>query len=296
MRHPALLTAALLLATLVHPRDSRAGQQELNGVWKTEFPIATRADVRIVADDGHVYLHSRANAKTVAVRVTYDLKKWGKVWGARKPDVRFDHQGDIITISVREPGNLKVMGGVVEKLEIHVTLPVACDVSIRTDDGGVDSDPITGRVKVETQDGHLRLHGVRGEITLASSDGRITADELDGIVRVRTGDGAVSLIGRMDVLAVRTGDGRVEATAIAGSKMAEQWSVETGDGSILMRIPADLKSLLDLQTQDGRIRVELPLPIRGTQRGHALRGELNGGGPLLRMRTQDGSVTLALAP
>ena len=64
----------------------------------------------------------------------------------------------------------------------------------------------------------------------------------------------------------------------------------------MLRIPADLKSLLDVQTQDGRIRVDLPLPNRGTQRGHALRGELNGGGPLLRMRTQDGSITLGLAP
>lgn len=295
MRHP-LLAAAFILITLHAPRDARAGASDLNGVWKDEFPITTRADVRVVADDGHVYLHSNANARTVAVRVTYDLKKWGMVWGARKPDVRLEHQGDIVNITVREPSNLKVMGGVVEKLEIHVTLPVASDVTIRTDDGGVDCDPITGRVRVETQDGHLRLHGVRGDITLASNDGRITGDDLDGTVRVRTGDGSVSLIGRMDVLAVRTSDGRVEATAMKGSKLAEGWSVETGDGSVLLRIPADLQSLLDLQTQDGRIRVELPLPIRGTQRGHTLRGELNGGGPVLRMRTQDGSITLALTP
>jgi len=295
MRHQPLLATALLLTILAIPRDACAGPSETNGVWKDEFPIATRADVRIVADDGHVYLHTSAGAKTVAVRVTYDIKKWGMVWGARKPDVRFDRQGDIITISVREPGSIKVMGGVVERLEIHVTLPVASDVTVRTDDGGVDSDPITGRVRVETQDGHLRLHGIRGELTVASRDGRITADDLDGTVRVRSGDGAVSLMGRMDVLAIRSGDGRVEATANAGSKLAEGWSLESGDGSIVLRIPSDLKTMLDLQTGDGRIRVDLPLPIRGTQRGHALRGELNGGGPVLRMRTNDGSITLALA-
>jgi hypothetical protein len=49
---------------------------------------------------------------------------------------------------------------------------------------------------------------------------------------------------------------------------------------------------LELRTGDGHIRLDLPLTVRGTENEHEVRGKLNGGGPLLTVRTGDGSTTV----
>lgn len=289
-----LATLACLAPTMAGAESARSS--ELNGTWQEQFTIAKRANVRVTADDAHVYLHTAGDARSVDVKVVYELKKWGMVWGARKPSVKFEHEGDVIFVSVRDPNMVVAMGGIVEKLEIHITLPAASDVSVRTGDGHVESEPLTGKVQIETGDGNLTLHGLRGDIFLRTGDGRIVADGLDGNVHAHSGDGLVRIGGRFDVLSVHTGDGRVEATAAPGSKLSKAWDLETGDGPLLLRVPVDLKAFLDVETGDGRIHVELPIEARGTQRGHTLRGELNGGGAVLRMRTADGPITLGLTP
>jgi hypothetical protein len=87
----------------------------------------------------------------------------------------------------------------------------------------------------------------------------------------------------------------VDAVARAGSKMTQGWSLETGDGAVTMRIPHDITAMLDARTRDGHINVQIPITVQGRLSGRELVGELNGGGPPLRIRTSDGSITLALS-
>ena len=71
--------------------------------------------------------------------------------------------------------------------------------------------------------------------------------------------------------------------------------METGDGAVSLRIPHDINTLLDARTRDGHINVSLPIPVQGRLEHKELIGELNNGGPSLRIRTGDGSITLALS-
>jgi hypothetical protein len=87
----------------------------------------------------------------------------------------------------------------------------------------------------------------------------------------------------------------VEATVARGSVLQQPWSLTTGDGGITLRIPRDLKALLDAAAEDGRLHVDLPITLSGDVSHHELRGELNGGTTPLRVRSGDGSITLALS-
>ena len=95
---------------------------------------------------------------------------------------------------------------------------------------------------------------------------------------------------------MRTNDGRVDVEAQKGSKLAPDWSLASGDGPISLRVPSDLAATLDLRTGDGRVDVRLPVTITGRVREREMQGTINGGGPLLRIRTGDGSVTLTSGP
>lgn len=286
MRYALLLSLAVALTAspaLAAPK-----------IWDQGWDVSAHPDVHIAADDGHVHIHA-GPAGHVQAHVEYELKRWGLVIGTSEPTVVFEYKGDQIWITARSPHNIGVVGGMDERLSVDVTVPQQTILSVRNADGAVDCEPLEGRFSFVTGDGAVRAHGLKGDCEVSTGDGKVILDDMDGRLRARTRDGHLSVSGRFEALDLSTGDGRVDATARAGSKLASAWSLETGDGAVTLRVPHDITALLDVRTGDGHINVQLPITVSGRLSGRQLVGELNGGGPPLRIRTGDGSITLALS-
>lgn len=282
---------ALLVVMLATSPALAAGPKE----WDKSFKVAARPSVDITTNDGRVRVRTGPVGQ-VSAHVRFDSHVWGWTSPSREPEVDLHQNGDAITVLAKEPSAFMVVGGISMKLEIEVIVPVDCDLEIQSGDGSVKvEDPVRGRLDVDTGDGSIVVRGARGDVRLSTGDGGIDADSLDGSVSARSGDGHVDLTGRFDRLEVRTADGRVVANATHGSKLAEGWRLETGDGSLTLRIPRNLAAELDAHTGDGRIHFDLPVAVSGPLDPHRVRGLLNGGGPPLRMRTGDGSLTLSVS-
>ena len=294
MRHTLILALGLVLGAASAHASSRTGSSAGPKLWDQVWDVSAQPDVHVVADDAHVRIHA-GPAGRVSAHISYELKRWGLVIGASEPTVVFEHKGDQIWITARTPRGIGVVGGIYENFTVDVTLPQAVTLSVRSGDGAVDCEPLQGRFTFVTGDGPVRAHGLKGDCDVSTGDGRVILDDIDGRLRARTGDGHMTASGRFDALDLSTGDGRVDATARTGSKLAAGWSLETGDGSVTLRVPHDIAALLDARTKDGHINVQLPIMAQGRFRGHELVGELNGGGAPLRIRTSDGSITLALS-
>jgi DUF4097 and DUF4098 domain-containing protein YvlB len=152
--------------------------------------------------------------------------------------------------------------------------------------------PKEGRVDLRTGDGHIRLTGLKGEMELVSGDGHQDIDAVDGTLRAHAGDGHIRATGRFDGLDLSTGDGRIEATALAGSSLARNWNMHTGDGSVTLQLPENVSADVDLHTGDGHITVGFPISVSGRLENKSIRGKINGGGNLLSIHTGDGSIRL----
>ncbi len=275
-----LLTATPVLAT---PK-----------VWTQEWTVTSKPIVHVRVDDGHVRVHS-GPAGRVSTRVEYEVKRWGLLLGVSAPVVVFERKGDEVWINARDPKGIAVVGGYDEHFTVDVTVPHNITLNVRSTDGALDCEPLEGRFHFESTDGAVRAKGLKGDIDVTTGDGRMILAELDGTLRVHTGDGRLTTDGRFDVLELSSRDGRLDVTARPGSKVTNAWSLESGDGAIELRIPFTLATRLDARTRDGRLRVNLPLPAgRDTDR-NTLVGDLNGGGPPLRIRTRDGSIVLGLS-
>ena len=162
---------------------------------------------------------------------------------------------------------------------------------------------------VEESDVHFRQNGSRvdlrvdGEsdlnldvptttaVKMATGDGDIDIIGFDGAVDASANDGSIDARGRFDRLHLTTEDGQIEVEALAGSRMASEWELHTGDGSITIRLPREFAADLDAATGDGRIRIDLPFTSSKFDE-HCVRGKLNGGGPLLTLHTDDGSIEI----
>jgi hypothetical protein len=124
----------------------------------------------------------------------------------------------------------------------------------------------------------------------------VEGEDLDGSLDAHSGDGSVHVSGRFDILRLHTQDGSVDVNALRGSRMQADWRVETGDGSVRLNLPRNLPADLELRTGDGGIRMNLPVSVTGKQSENEVHGKLNGGGPLLTVRTGDGSITVSPLP
>jgi DUF4097 and DUF4098 domain-containing protein YvlB len=235
--------------------------------WHKQWSVGTKPELRITAGDASVSVESGSERSIEATLTTRGISIGDS--GVR---VRGSQTGDRVEIEVRVPQTH--FGFNMRSIRLEVRVPHS----------------ITG--DIHTGDGSVKLRDLHGSIRADTGDGSIEADDLDGTLEARSGDGSMHVRGRFDNLQVHTQDGSVDIRALLGSRVQSEWRVQTGDGSVSVRIPPNLAANLELHTGDGSIHLDLPLTTSGTQNEHEMQGKLNGGGPPVVVRTGDGSISV----
>jgi hypothetical protein len=255
--------------------------------WSHQYPLKGRPDLHVSTDDGRVRIETGAEAQ-IEARVT--TVGWRLAPG--EVTITESQSGDRVDIEVRRPKAHLGFGGGHRSITIALRVPGQADLGVRTGDGSVEVQPVSGRVAISTGDGHITADGLQGEIRLHTGDGSIRATGLAGRLQADTGDGHMNVRGRFDVLDLHTGDGGIDAEVEPGSKVEAAWSLRSGDGGITLRLPEGLGADLDARTGDGHIVLDKPVTVTGTVSPSAVRGKLGAGGPPLRVETGDGSIRL----
>jgi DUF4097 and DUF4098 domain-containing protein YvlB len=272
------------------------------------YAVASRPEVHVQAGDSSVRV-TTSDTNQVEFRVRSQGVRVAIGFGGQV-SVDSQQSGNRVELVVKTTPALTI-GFNDRRLETEVQMPENADLLIETHDGAVELSAVNGNITVHTKDGAIRATQLSGRIDLHSSDGGINAQSLKGDARLHSGDGSIGaggidgkleastndgsihVEGRFDSLTITSGDGSVTARVAQGSKMTSDWSVQTHDGSLRMSIPSDLRANLDVSANNGHISLDLPVTVQGINSQSKIRGTLNGGGPLLTVRSGDGSVRLA---
>jgi hypothetical protein len=75
--------------------------------------------------------------------------------------------------------------------------------------------------------------------------------------------------------------------------MSSGWDIRSADESIELILPADFRATLDATTINRSIDLGFPVTGEGAMKNWKARGTLNGGGPILMIRTGDGAIRVA---
>jgi DUF4097 and DUF4098 domain-containing protein YvlB len=239
--------------------------------WTKTYNVTGRPELRVETNDGSVTVHTWDQKRIEAVVIT---RGWNI--GGSEVQIHERQNGDRIEIEARVPSIHMDFLNFNER-SLHIELRVPRDT--RTD--------------VRSGDGSVEVSGLQGDVRISTGDGSIRASGVDGTFDAHTGDGSVHAEGRFEALNVRTGDGSVEVDAVPGSHVRSAWRIETGDGSVNVRLPGQLSADLDVHTGDGSLDVDLPLSMKTANTGEDrkdLHGKLNGGGQPLYVRTGDGGI------
>ena len=155
--------------------------------------------------------------------------------------------------------------------------------------------PRNARVEARSGDGAIDIRDVGGELVTHTGDGSIRLDGVSGPVDARSGDGSILITGVLTSVHAMSGDGSVTVRASAGSTARDDWSINTGDGPVVLELPDNFAAELDARTGDGGISVrdlDLERTSEGDRSNRRVHGRLGAGGAHIGIHTGDGSITL----
>jgi DUF4097 and DUF4098 domain-containing protein YvlB len=133
--------------------------------------------------------------------------------------------------------------------------------------------PQQAHVTMKTVNGGITVRDLRGTVDFDAVNGGVRLDNVGGEIRGETNNGGLTI----DL----TGD-RWEGTGL---------DVETQNGGVRLNLPANYSAELETGTTNGRLNVDFPITVQGSI-GKRLHTTLGAGGPKIRAMTYNGGVSI----
>ncbi len=128
-------------------------------------------------------------------------------------------------------------------------------------------------LSLDTQNGGVRIFDVEGAVRFSAVNGGVVLDDLAGDVRGETQNGGVTV-------------------TLAGNRWrGAGLDVRTQNGGVRLSIPSGYDAQLETGTVNGRFDIDFPMTVSG-RIDRTIRTQLGAGGPTIRVRTTNGSVSV----
>ena len=244
-------------------------------------------------------------------------------WGASDVKFRLDQDERAVRVYGSVSGLFTMLFGG-PTIRVRVWVPRNFSVDLRSTTGPIRVEELSGSVRARTLNGSIEILGVDGPLILRTASGPVSVNESRGDVAIRAGAGEIELswvtgnvrasTGKGDVRArnvdgqveLRTDEGevnlqqvrgRVEAQTEIGAVYASflgdpEGQIETRRGSVEVILPRDASVDLDARSADGTVQLDTDLKVDGERSPGSAIGQVNGGGPSLRIYTARGNVRL----
>lgn len=212
----------------------------------------------------------------------YEKSGSGLHWGSWPPvQVSFT-----ITTPTTYNVRLKTSGGDVSVADL------AGKVHARTSGGNIALGKIAGDVDAGTSGGDVRLGEGRGRVKLNTSGGNIEVDHAVGPTSLDTSGGNIKIGQVENTLEASTSGGNVSAGIVGALK--GDCSLSTSGGRVRTTVDRTVAFNLDASTSGGDVEAEgLTITIEKGGLGKSrLAGKVNGGGPLLKLRSSGGDIDI----
>ncbi len=286
-RTRTLLGAAALTLALV--AGSAAAED-----FRSSLPADSGGTLRVRLDHGSLEVESHAEPE---VRVDAQAPR-GMEFELRKSG----GEVELVGRSGGFLGSLFAQG----RVRVRVRVPERFSVDLVTNGGSIEVDRLEGSVSARTSGGSIGVEGARGPVDLRTSGGSIRAEDVAGDLEARTSGGNVDARGVDGSVDARTSGGSIELLDVRGPVRAEtsggsvrarfreppEGTLRTSGGNVDVVIPSGAGFDLEARTSGGKIILEAPLRLDGTQSRDRVQGRLHGGGPSLDLRTSGGNIRI----
>jgi len=172
---------------------------------------------------------------------------------------------------------------------------------LETGGGSIEVKRCQGRVKASTGGGSIELGQIGGPAELETGGGSIRLAGAIGPVHAETGGGSIELMKLWQGARAETGGGGITAEFVSGRGTLNDSKLETPSGDITVyldpklavtvRAAVDLGNGHEIRSDFPELKVNSEGGEYGPKRVTA-EGNLNGGGPVLKIHTNSGDISL----
>lgn len=282
--------------------DNNMGDVTISGI---EGSVVTQTDFGEVSVDnveGSLSASTNSGAVTAtSIRASGENIDLSSEFGAitlekaNGKEITLDtNSGSVKLNEVRATGKLSASS---EFGDVTIENGSADSITVDTNSGGVSLAKLTVKKEIHVEDefGNIELEqAYAASYDLHTNSGEIAIDGVKGKVIANTEFGGIEIMNAEAVtLDVRTNSGTI---TFNGSLGAGPHAVKSEFGAVDLTLPADVKLNVDLSTEFGKIKSDLPISVTVTEttdsNSDQIVGGINGGGAQLTVETNNGSVTI----
>lgn len=173
-------------------------------------------------------------------------------------------------------------------IDYEITTPKGTELTASSGSGDIHVADLSGPAKLNTGSGSIDASGLSGRVSLETGSGDIrSAMQSSTSVKAHTGSGSIRLKNVQGDLYAQTGSGDME---IQGQPTSD-WRLQTGSGSVTLNT-GNSRFSLDAQTGSGSVHSDPPISTHGSFERHHITGDVNGGGPTVRVETGSGDIRI----
>jgi DUF4097 and DUF4098 domain-containing protein YvlB len=311
MKYPLVPAAAAVLSALLS-LPAFAGIDR--SITKT-FVVQPTGQLRVATFGGNIDVQVSKDG-TASVRAIEHIRTDSDAEAdkiAQKLELSIEQHGSDIVCSASYPdqglgfhfGSWPPIG-----VDFVITVPAGFEANIRTSGGNVVVGDLGGRVHARTSGGNIELGSLGGEADASTSGGNVTLRDGGGRAYLRTSGGEIK-VGRVAGpadLSTSGGDIKVESVEnelnastsggdirarIVGALKGNS-ALETSGGSVEITVEGTAGFNLDAATSGGEVTVDhlTVTPADGVVGSSRLKGTVNGGGAVLKLRSSGGDISI----
>jgi DUF4097 and DUF4098 domain-containing protein YvlB len=228
----------------------------------------------------------------------------------KKVDLTIEQHGNDVVATAESKSNSVFHSGWSHGVQIDfvVTVPSNASVDLKTSGGDIIVGDLMGNVRARTSGGAVKLGKMGGDIDASSSGGDVELAEGRGTVKLSTSGGNVSAGHLVGVSNLRTSGGDINVDSVESTLDADtsggnvragfegalkgNCTLSTSGGEVKATVGKSVGFHLDAKTSGGDVNaagVTITIDHGGMGKS-TLSGDVNGGGPVLKLRTSGGDI------
>jgi hypothetical protein len=281
-------TFLLILASIALAAGLTAREEE-DGSFDKSLTVSGPVDLDVQTDSGGIHVMQGSSG---FVRIHAILKAqhgWFNSADAqahireleRNPPI--EQEGNRIRVGyVRDRTLLR---GVSMRFEIEV--PSETQLRARADSGGIHVEGIRGPVDCKTDSGGVEIRDAGAEVHAAADSGGIHIHNVKGAVYARADSGGVEAMDIAGGIDAQTDSGSVRV----GQTQPASIRAKADSGGIIVRLAPGAGYNVSAETDSGSVSVP-EMTVSSSFSRHHIEGKVRGGGPMVTIRAESGSVTV----
>lgn len=278
--------APVLVAETAEPAGMPAAsaQTESDATMTFDRTLSVGGETQLMVSTGSGNIHiTRGSGSQIRIHGEIKVNHEGSEEQARQiaANPPIEQNGNVIRIGQQHEEHWRGIS-----INYEIEAPAETVLGANSGSGNIDDEGVGKNAKLQTGSGDITASSLDGPFTVQTGSGNITAEQTgEGDVKAETGSGNIEIKDVRGSFYAQTGSGDIKATGTPSAP----WTLQTGSGNIDMG-SGNASLTLDASTGSGSVVTEHEMVVQGSLDRHHIKGNLNGGGPLVRLQTGSGEI------